>query len=81
MAKNRSFINNARERAQDAYDYAQDKVVRAKEKAEEKISENPWKSILIAAAVGAIVGVVTSELVHRHHENEKTFFRKFKDMF
>ncbi len=51
------------DRAIDAYDDASEKVTDVKDKARSKIEEHPFSSVLTAAAIGAIAGVATAEII------------------
>ena len=65
MAKKIGFQNRIKNRAQETVDAAKDKLQDVKEQAEDYVADNPLKSTLIAAAVGAVVAVgVTLVLVH-----------------
>jgi ElaB/YqjD/DUF883 family membrane-anchored ribosome-binding protein len=81
MAKKENFIGRIRDKTQDAYDAASDKVIYVKDKTAEKISENPWKSVAIAAAIGAIVGVATSELIRGMRMRRRGFFERVSYVF
>ncbi len=51
------------DRAIDAYDEASEKITDAKDKTKETIQEHPFTSVIAAAAIGAIAGVATAEIV------------------
>jgi len=59
MARDRRFI----ERAKDVYTNAGERIGEAKDRSRETIEEHPFASVMIAAAVGALVGVATSETI------------------
>ena len=59
MADKRRFI----ERATDKYDSATERITDAKDKTKETIQDHPFMSVVIAAAVGAAVGVAASETI------------------
>jgi ElaB/YqjD/DUF883 family membrane-anchored ribosome-binding protein len=55
MPKKKELRSRITERAREAVDTAKDKFDDVREKAEDYVKENPVKSTVIAAAVGAIV--------------------------
>ncbi len=71
----RSFVRNTRE----AFDATRERIEDAKARAEKKVKDNPLSSVLIAAAVGALVGVGTTLLLNN---NRKRPFRdRLRDYF
>jgi ElaB/YqjD/DUF883 family membrane-anchored ribosome-binding protein len=59
MAKEKRFI----EKTRDAFETAGERLVEARDKTRETIEEHPFTSIIIAAAIGAVVGVATAEAI------------------
>lgn len=59
MPKERRFI----ERARDVYNTAGEKIIDAKDRTKETIEEHPFTSVIVAAAIGAVVGVATAEAI------------------
>jgi ElaB/YqjD/DUF883 family membrane-anchored ribosome-binding protein len=59
MPKEKRFI----QRTRDAWGNATEKLDEAKEKTRETIEEYPFTSVIIAAAIGAVVGVATAETI------------------
>jgi len=59
MAKDRRFI----ERTRDALGNANERFNEAKDKTKETIEEHPFVSVIVAAAIGAVVGVATAETI------------------
>lgn len=57
--RDRNFYN----RAKDTYDSATERLTEAKDKTKETIQDHPFASIAVAALVGAIAGVLTSETI------------------
>lgn len=53
------------ERTKEAWDNATEKIENAKEKARDTIQEHPFTSVIVAAAIGAVAGVVTAEFLRR----------------
>jgi ElaB/YqjD/DUF883 family membrane-anchored ribosome-binding protein len=84
MPKQQSFVGRAKERVQESMDNAREKLEDAKDSTEEYIKQNPFKSVLIALGVGAIVGagislgassIVSSRRKHHHFWNKYNPFR------
>lgn len=63
----RSLVNNAK-----------DKVVEAKETVKDKIADNPFISLAVAVAVGAVVALGVNALMK---ERKRSTFDRFKDYF
>lgn len=59
MAKDRRFI----ERTRDAWGNATERLGDARDKTRETIEEHPFTSVMVAAAIGAVVGVMTAETI------------------
>ena len=78
--KKRNFLNNARERVGEGYDYSKEKVMESKERAEDFIRDYPKTSVLIAAAIGAAVALGANAMV-RYHREPKSFMDKLRDRF
>lgn len=51
------------ERARDTYDTATERLSDAKDKTREKIEEHPFTSVIVAAAIGAVAGAATAEVI------------------
>jgi len=75
-----SFVNNAKERIGDGFDYSKDRVMEAKDSVDDFVRKNPTTSILISAAVGALVALGVNALVGRYRE-PKSFMEKLRDRF
>jgi ElaB/YqjD/DUF883 family membrane-anchored ribosome-binding protein len=79
MAQRR--INLGRElrrQTRDRIDDVKERFSDVKEKAEDFVADNPWKSLAIAAAVGALVAVgVTAGMRHER----RPWTRKLRDYF
>ena len=76
------FVERIRENTRNAFDKVGEKMENAKEKTEGIIKENPITSVIIAAAVGAVVGVATSELIRKIRRKErKSIIKKLRRMF
>jgi ElaB/YqjD/DUF883 family membrane-anchored ribosome-binding protein len=58
-----NWVEFLKEKAEAATDYAGDKAEKAKDYTQDFITENPWKSIAVAAAVGALVAVGINALI------------------
>ena len=69
MAEER-FLDRAKARASDTWDTTKEKFEETTEKSRDVIRENPFTAVLIAAAVGAIAGAVTSEVIRRSRRKE-----------
>ena len=67
MAKERRFI----EKTRDVIGTAGEKITDVRDKTRETIEEYPFTSVIIAAAIGAVVGVATAETIRmiRRHRN------------
>lgn len=61
--KKESLYETAKEKIRDVYTDATEKIKETKEKTRETIEEHPFASVIIAAAVGAITGILISELI------------------
>lgn len=51
------------DRTRDTWDSATEKFNDVKEKSRDTIREHPFTSVIVAAAIGAAVGVVTAETI------------------
>ncbi|MDO8508305.1 MAG: hypothetical protein Q7S27_01320 [Nanoarchaeota archaeon] len=60
------------------WDTTKEKIAHAKEKTDEFVQENPWKSIGVAASVGALTAIGVAALFGRR---KKSWFDSFRDMF
>ena len=70
----KSIIGTAKE----AYENTIDKAVDAKKQGEKIIKENPFTSVVVAAAVGAVVALGTSMILSRKNTS---FFDRLRDYF
>ena len=78
IKKTRGFT----ERARDTWDSAEEKFEEARDRGRKTIKEYPFTSILIAAAVGAIAGVITSEIIRATRtREEESLLKKLKKLF
>ncbi len=69
-------------RARDTWDSAEEKFEEARDRTKKTIKEYPFTSILIAAAVGAIVGVITSEIIRASRtREEESILKKLRKLF
>ena len=59
------------DRARDVYDSSIEKITDARDKTRETIKENPFTSVIIAAAIGAIAGVVAAETIRMIRRSNK----------
>lgn len=59
------------QRARDTYDSATEKMSDARDRAEETIQEHPFTSVIVAAAIGAIAGVATAEMIRAIRRNRR----------
>lgn len=78
--KKSNFLNRTSGRIEDGYDYSKDKVLEAKDNVDEFVKNNPMTSILISAAVGALVSLGVNALVNRNRE-PKSFMGRLRDRF
>ena len=78
--KKRNFVNSARERIGEGFDYSKDRVIDAKDSVDDFVKKNPTTSILIAAAVGALVALGVNALVG-HYREPKSFMDRLRDRF
>ena len=60
------------------WDSAKEKVSYAKDKTKDFVEGNPWKSVVIAAAVGAASAIGIAALFGR---GKKSWWNSFRDMF
>ncbi len=58
-------------RARDVYDSTAERLSDAKDKTKETIQEHPFTSVIVAAAIGAIAGVATAEIVRAIRRSRK----------
>ncbi|VVB77832.1 Uncharacterised protein [uncultured archaeon] len=71
-----------KEKAKDIWNSSEERLSDVKEKTEDVIKEHPYASIIIAAAVGAIAGAVTSEIINgMRRKKERSVLEKIKGMF
>ena len=63
--KEEGFVDRVKDRAGRTVGYVSERAVAAKEGTENYIAANPWKSIAIAAAVGAVVALGVNALLTR----------------
>lgn len=78
MPGNKKFIRRSRE----IIDSANERMIDARDKTREKIRDYPFAAVVIAAAVGAVVGVATSEIVRMiRKEEEESFLKKLRRIF
>ena len=59
------------DRARNTYDSTTDNIIDVKDKTKETIQDHPFVSILAAAAIGAAVGVITSESIRMMRKRNK----------
>lgn len=59
MPDKRRFL----ERAKDNYDEVTEKLSEVRDKTRERIEEKPFTSVIIAAAIGAVAGAATAEII------------------
>jgi ElaB/YqjD/DUF883 family membrane-anchored ribosome-binding protein len=52
------YAGKAKEYAQQGYEYASDKTVKAKDTAQGYIEDNPWYAVGIALGVGVLLGML-----------------------
>ena len=67
----RKDIKRYLDRAIDAYDGASEKITDVKDKAKSSIEEHPFTSVIAAAAIGAVAGVATAEIVRAIRRRNK----------
>ncbi|MBS3075362.1 hypothetical protein J4429_02790 [Candidatus Pacearchaeota archaeon] len=80
--KEDNFGRRLRNRAKRSYELAGEKFENATESSREVVREHPLTSVVIAAAVGAIVGVGVNEMIRRaRHRDRKSFVRRLRRMF
>ena len=80
--KEDNFSRRLRKRARRSYELAGEKVERATESSREVVRGYPLTSIVVAAAVGAIVGVGVNEMIRRaRHRDRKSFVKRLRRMF
>lgn len=75
-----NFVNHTRERIGEGFDYSKGKAIEAKHNIDEFVKKNPTTSILIAAAIGALVSLGVTSLVGRSRR-PKSFMDKLRDRF
>ena len=78
--KKNNLVSSARERIGEGFDYSKDRVMEAKDSVGDFVKKNPATSILIAAAVGALVALGVNALVG-HHKEPKSFMDRLRDRF
>jgi len=71
MPNKKGWVSNVKDSAEDFYDSAKDRVIGARDKTSEIIQENPFKAVVIAAAVGAAVAIGVEALLRT---KKKGFF-------
>jgi ElaB/YqjD/DUF883 family membrane-anchored ribosome-binding protein len=59
MPEKRRFMDRTR----DTWDSATEKLGEARDKTRDTIKEHPFTSVIVAAAIGAAVGIVTTEII------------------
>ena len=64
-SKMKSFLEEAKDRVETA----KEKALETKEKAEETIKENPFASIAVAAAIGALVALGVSAITRKRRNS------------
>jgi ElaB/YqjD/DUF883 family membrane-anchored ribosome-binding protein len=79
--KKSNFVNHTRERIGEGFDYSKDKAIEAKHNIDEFVKKNPTTSILIAAAIGALVSLGVTSLVSHSLRRPKSFIDKLRDRF
>jgi ElaB/YqjD/DUF883 family membrane-anchored ribosome-binding protein len=80
--KEDNFSRRLRNRARKSYELAGEKVEKATESTREVVREHPLISIVVAAAVGAIVGVGVNEMIRRaRNRDRKSFVKRLRRMF
>ena len=62
----------------ESFDSAKDKIEEARDETEVLIKRNPWASIAVAAAVGAVVALGINAVMR---EEKRSFARRFRDYF
>lgn len=72
MAKRNRIID----RAKDTYESTKERLGEAKERSEKVIQDHPFTSIIIAAAVGALVAVVTTKMLR---PRKRSLRRRLRD--
>lgn len=78
--RNQSYAKPVIDKTREIWDASSQKVAEATENTRNVIRENPLKSILIAAAVGAVAGVITSEIIRRSRKRENFLMKKLRRM-
>jgi len=80
--RNKRLFDRIKTNTGNVYESASDKVLETRDKAQDLVRENPFKSIIIAAAVGAVVGVITSEAIKRMTKSkDQSLLDKLKRYF
>lgn len=78
-------IGNIRDRfinAREKISNTGERISQIAEKSRETIKKHPVKSVIIAAAVGAAIGITAAMLIKKSREKEKeTFLAKIKSLF
>jgi ElaB/YqjD/DUF883 family membrane-anchored ribosome-binding protein len=78
--KKSNFMNHTKERIGEGFDYSKNKAIETKHNIDEFVKKNPTTSILIAAAIGALVSLGVTSLVS-HPRRPKSFMDKLRDRF
>ncbi|MDD5193603.1 MAG: hypothetical protein PHF67_03380 [Candidatus Nanoarchaeia archaeon] len=82
MPEKEDRFRRLRNRAKKSYELAGEKIEQAAESSREVVREHPLTSIVVASAVGAIVGVGVSEMIRRARQRDrKSFVRRLRRMF
>lgn len=78
--KKSNFASSARKKIDEGFDYSKDRVMEAKDSVDDFVKKNPTTSIIISAAVGALVALGVNALVS-HHREPKSFMDRLRDKF
>ena len=70
------------DRTKEVWDTAGDIIEEAREKSTETIQEHPLTSVIVAAAIGAVAGVATAEIIRGIRKKEKkSVLKRLKRIF
>jgi hypothetical protein len=71
-----------KERAKNTFNAGKERFFQARETTRETIRQNPFTSVIISAAVGALIGIGVNEILQKKRRKERnSFLKRIKRMF